>query len=208
MNLNFSLANLKRWKWRKTVYPAILIMLTAAVIAVFTSSAAFLSDAINGAFRIDEQAAESRVVRLSIGDLEVVGKKLGLVILPASETEGAALPLAVQPAQAPAPAPAPTSTQPAAQLDKALLKIAVMNSTATPGRAGTLRDHLVKEGFTVAKVGNLSPALDKTVIRIKDSKKDYSWLLQDAVGKLQVVGGVETLAESDANDAVVVIGKE
>lgn len=217
------------------MYPALSGAFFLAVIIVFIYSARFLSGAFQKAFDFDAGRVESQLARLDLENFYPVAKKLGIEPAtdsqqpttdnlqqevgnePAEATNGAAISeeagvatgtaatISTETAtsSAVASAPAVASVPPP---DKSLVKISVLNGTKTAGLAADLKNFLTTEGWTVANAGNASAATE-TIIKIKESKKDYSPLIRASVSKKYALGADQTLSESDIYDIIVIIGR-
>jgi hypothetical protein len=113
------------------------------------------------------------------------------------------------------PTPQPTenleiSVSPSPKLNRANLKVKILNGTGIPGAAGKAAELLEKLGWEGIKIGNAdSFDYEKIVIKIKDSKKDYLEILRaDLSSKYALEEKTQTLAEDDKFDAIVILGKE
>jgi len=102
------------------------------------------------------------------------------------------------------------SPSPKPKVSRADLKIKILNGTGVPGAAGKAAELLEKLGWQGIKTGNADNFdYQKTVIQIKESKKEYFDLLkEDLSSKYTVEEELKTLSEDDKFDAVVIVGKD
>ncbi len=73
--------NLKQFKFKKAIYPALSGFFAAAAVAAFVYSALFLSSSINRVFESPEGAAEGRMIKIEKENYNLVAKKLGWPLL-------------------------------------------------------------------------------------------------------------------------------
>ncbi|KKS98581.1 MAG: hypothetical protein UV73_C0001G0102 [Candidatus Gottesmanbacteria bacterium GW2011_GWA2_43_14] len=143
------------------------------------------------------------VIALAIGLLTVGGY---LVMARGGSVN---LPFVSQPTATPSPSPVPTLT-PTPTIDPDLKKedltVSVLNGTDTSGIARQNADSLEESGYTIGTVGNAEEDAAETIIRIKDSKKNYLPLLIGDLKDKFSTEKVETLPEDDEADAVVILG--
>lgn len=99
---------------------------------------------------------------------------------------------------------------PTPSLNKADLKIKVLNGTGTPGAAGKAAKLLEDSGYEGIKTGNASKFdYEETVIEIKESKKDFLSLLSESLSKnYQISEDSKTLDEKDSFDVIITLGKK
>lgn len=105
----------------------------------------------------------------------------------------------------------PTSTPtPSINLKRSDLKIKVLNGSGVPGSAGKLASFLKDLGYQTPTTGNAdSYDYSSTVIKIKESKKDYLPMLkEDLSEKYNFPEETESLDEEDDYDVVIIVGKE
>ena len=97
-----------------------------------------------------------------------------------------------------------------ANLQKAALKIEVMNGTGGKGVAAKAKDLLMAAGYTNITTGNADTEnYTQTEISLKASKNDYlDGLKKDLAGKYMISSNVKTLEESSVYDVVVTIGSK
>jgi len=102
------------------------------------------------------------------------------------------------------------SPSPAPKISRADLKIKILNGTGVPGAAGKTAELLEKLGWQGIKTGNADNFdYQKTVIQIKESKKEYFDLLKgDLSSKYTLEEEPQTLSEDDKFDVVVIVGKD
>jgi len=102
------------------------------------------------------------------------------------------------------------SPYPTPKISRADLKIKVLNGTGVPGAAGKVAELLEKLGWQGIKTGNADNFdYQKTVIQIKESKKEYFELLKkDLSSKYTLEEEPQTLSEDENFDAVIIVGKD
>ena len=102
------------------------------------------------------------------------------------------------------------SPSPTPKISRADLKIKVLNGTGVPGAAGKVAELLEKFGWQGIKTGNADNFdYQKTVIQIKESKKEYFELLKkDLSSKYTLEEEPQTLSEDENFDAVIIVGKD
>ena len=94
-------------------------------------------------------------------------------------------------------------------LKKSEIKLSVLNGTDKPGFAKENSDKLKEAGFENITVGNADrDDYESTVIRIKDSKKNYLPLLIADLKDSFDTSTIETLPEDSASDVVIVLGQK
>lgn len=105
------------------------------------------------------------------------------------------------PSKTPTSTPAPTG---------ATLRIEVLNGSGTSGVASKMASYLKSKGYSISATANAdSFDYTQTVIQIKKSKNSYlAQLKKDLSASYTVDPTVETLAESSAADAIVIVGEE
>jgi hypothetical protein len=104
-----------------------------------------------------------------------------------------------------------TSPTPTITLNKATLKIQVLNGTEGKGVAAKARDALTAAGYSEISVGNAETSdYELTVISIKPSKKAYlDGLKKDLEeAKYNLESETDNLTEGNEFDAIVVIGSK
>lgn len=93
--------------------------------------------------------------------------------------------------------------------NKALITIAVLNSTLKSGKAAELSDLLATQGYKVTFVGNEKKQEPKTLIKAKDTaKKIFPNSIKEISDIVRSIYNVsdESLAETSEYDIVIVIG--
>lgn len=112
------------------------------------------------------------------------------------------------PTEAPSlPSPTPT---PAIELDRADLKLQVLNGSGTPGLAGEAQEYLEGLGYQDVDTGNAaSYDYEETEIAIKEDKEEYlNLLIEDLSEEYTLATDTAILDEDSQYDAVVTIGKK
>lgn len=106
-------------------------------------------------------------------------------------------------AQSPEASPTP-------KLKRKDLVIKILNGTGVPGTAAKAVDYLEKLGYSGIKTGNADNFdYQKTVVQIKDSKKDYlEQLRADLSANYTLEEKTQTLTEDDKFEAIIILGKE
>lgn len=189
--------------FKKLMYPIITVVFFCTVAIFFFFTVRFVVRMVNRVFTIDEGVIQSRVVAFDIDTFEKVKKRFALA--PEGEV----------PMEIPTPSPtgipvsspssAPTAT-PAPALEKSALKLQILNGSARKGQAAVLKGELEKQGFMVSNTGNAdSVRYQKTLIRVKETKKDYVLLVQQELSGYEL-GDTETLSEDAVYDIIIVIG--
>lgn len=115
----------------------------------------------------------------------------------------------LQPSEAITEVPETTPT-PEIELKRSGFKIKVLNGTGVPGTAGKAAQFLEKLGYEGIKTGNAdSFGYEKTIIQIKESKKDSLGMLkEDLLKNYSLSEDIKTLAEEENFDAIVILGKD
>lgn len=101
------------------------------------------------------------------------------------------------------PTPAPTPV-----LDKKSITINILNTTSEKGVAATLAKAMETAGFSTATTGNDKKVYALTTILIKDSKKDYTSLVEEIVKASYPKAVTDINPETSSFDVVIMIGKE
>ncbi len=200
------LSKLKALKFKQIIYPLIITLFIITVIILLVSSTKFLSKNINAIFSSDvSQDISSQLLKVDVAKFYFVADRLGISTEPAAAPQETAPP---EPAiEEPSPT-APESTSTAEEIDKTSLKISVLNSTAVAGLAKSLKSDLEADGFLVQKIGDTSPLLQNTIIKIKESKSAYASLVKEIVSQKYILGEDQTLEEENSNDVIIIIGNQ
>ncbi len=105
---------------------------------------------------------------------------------------------------------AQVSPSPTPKLNRADLKIKILNGTGVPGAASKAANFLEKLGWVGIKTGNADNFdYSQTVIKIKESKKDYFSLLTEDLSKnYSPAKEGETLSEEEKFDVIIILGKD
>ncbi len=204
------LFQLKKLRFKQVIYPMISFVFFALTIFVFAKSAVFLSQSINKMFLASEQANEAETLKIDLENYFLVSKKLSLpkIELPDFETEVSPQASLELPQEEPSASSSPELLVPE---DKALLKIAIYNSTSKSGLASALKTSLAEAGFTVAKTGNLASAKETTLLQVKPSKRSFPNSLQEIlelVSQTYQPKDWQELEEASEFDVVVIIGEK
>jgi hypothetical protein len=187
---------------KQIIYPAIIAAFIILVAVLLTLSIRFLSGKINKIFVLDTQSINSQLLKVDMDKFNFIADRLGIVVSAPSPSPAPSLPKTAPEAQE----ATGTSQVPPVVLDKTLLKISILNSTDVQGLAKKLKAVVETEGFAVSNTSNSSPKISDTVIKIKESKKEYLQLLKAVILKEYALGDDETLEETNAYDAVIIIG--
>jgi len=127
-------------------------------------------------------------------------KKEGIII--PTPTPSSAL-SDITPAEEASPSPTP-------KISRIDLRVKVLNGTGVPGAAGKVAELLEKLGWQEVRTGNADNFdYQKTVIQIKEDKKEYFDLLkEDLSSEYTVEEELQTLSEDDSFDAVIIVGQD
>lgn len=174
---------------RDMVYPGIVLFLIIIVGILFSLSTKFIATNINSAFSGDAGAETSS---LNMANYAIVAKKLGFSTEAGTSTPPVENTVAIE----------ASSTQ---ALDLKSLTIAVLNSTAKTGIATTLARSLEASGFVKATTGNEKKVYATTTIVVKETKKEYTTALLDAVRKTYP-NAIATTTTTGTVDATIIIG--
>lgn len=174
---------------RDLFYPGIVLLFIIIVGVLFSLSTKFIATNINSAFSGDTGAESSS---LNMTNYSIVAKKLGF------STEAGTSTQAVE-------STVPTEAPSAQTLDLKSLTIAVLNSTAKTGVATTLAKSLETSGFAKATTGNEKKLYATTTVIVKETKKDYTTSLLDAVRKIYPFA-IATSTTTGTADATIIIG--
>lgn len=118
---------------------------------------------------------------------------------------------------APTPSPGETAIKipevtptPKTELKRSDLKIKVLNGTGVPGVAGKATEFLEKLGYEGVKTGNAdSFDYEKTIVQIKESKKNYLGLIIDDLSKnYSLAESSKTLSEEEKFEVIIILGKD
>lgn len=108
--------------------------------------------------------------------------------------------------EAPTPTLEPTPTA-VTQIDKKL-KLQVLNATEINGQAATLKERLIKLGFTSVTVGNSTEAATANIIKVKaESSTASAYFQQNLLGFFDDAT-VESLPANSTYDVVFIIGEK
>jgi hypothetical protein len=116
----------------------------------------------------------------------------------------------------PSPTPIPTiepTITPTPTIDSKLkrgdLKVSIQNGTDKTGYAKETADFLESKGYkNIAKSNADKDNYEKTIIKVKDSKKNYLPLLSSDLKDKFDTSTVETLDAEDKYDVIVILGKK
>lgn len=196
--------NIKKIKFKKVVYPVIFTAFIIAVIIFFIYSVKFLADAVDKAFVLDANSAESRMIKLDLDGFNLAARKLGITIGQERVTSNEESVIENQ--QTATTTNETNTANEANKLDKTAVKIEILNSTKTAGLAGELKNILEADGFKIEKTGNTSPIRETTLIQTKESKNDYLPLIKESVSKKYQASEDKSLVEGDIYDIIIIIG--
>lgn len=112
----------------------------------------------------------------------------------------------------PTPTPAPTvvPTPTVSALNRADIKVSVINGGGTPGAGGRMKKFLEDKGYAVVSVGNAEDySYEQTEVLAKTGKADIVALLSDDLKADYSLGTSSATVEDSADyDAQVIVGKE
>lgn len=139
-----------------------------------------------------------------------IGIVLGLFSV-LGKSHSFSLSMMAKPTVTPAPTSAPTVT-PTPTIDPSLkrsdLKLAVQNGTDKTGYAKSIADYLESRGYkNIAKSNADNTDYTQTLIKIKNSKKNYLPLLVSDLKDKVSTANTSSLDESEADDAVIILGQ-
>ncbi len=128
--------------------------------------------------------------------MDLLGGKMKLPSLPMQATP------------TPTEAPEPTAT-PTPEIDKAALKVKVLNGSGAVGKASAVKKLFTDAGFEEVLTGNADNFdYESTVVQIKDSAsgatEEVKQILSDGTSTIKV----ESLDEEDASDIIVIFGSD
>ena len=105
-------------------------------------------------------------------------------------------------------APTSAAATPTVEPKRNEIKIKILNGSGVPGEAGKARDLLLSLGYKNIDTANADRSdYEKTEVSVKASAKSYGELLKaDLESKYSVETGTSDVAESEAHDAIVIIG--
>lgn len=105
------------------------------------------------------------------------------------------------------PKVSPTGTT--TNLDRANLKVAVLNGSGVVGAAAKASDALKKLGYDVVSTGNADTSdYTSTTIQVTSTKKAYLDLLKSDLSSTYTIGTATADYTGTTTDAVVIVGKE
>lgn len=118
--------------------------------------------------------------------------------------------LFARPTPTPTPAPTPTPTPTPAPVDKASIKIQILNGGGTPGAASKMKTLLEDKGYTVDSTGNAEEyTYTNTEIHGKAAMSDAVSALKSDLKDAYTLGAVAADLDASASaDVQVVVGKE
>lgn len=204
---------LKKMKSADFIYSVVFFTIILMVVILFNYSVNFIVKNIDQIF-FPDQAADTPA--LDMGKYSLVIKKLGLPVNTTQENAtipnevpvvNAVTPAATAPA-AETPAPATETPTPAPTLDKKSITINILNTTSKKGVAAALAKALENAGFAKAVTGNEKKSYALTTIIIKDEKKDYLPLLEEAVKLSYPRAVTETVTGKTDFDVTIMIGAQ
>lgn len=111
----------------------------------------------------------------------------------------------VKPTTAPTQTPTPTPAY-----KKEEIKIKILNGSGTAGLASTLKDALIDKGYGEILTGN-ADNFDylKSIIKVKKNRRQAAdWIEKDLKDTLPRSVSVETLADDQTADVVIIIGQD
>ena len=195
---------LEKMKPADYVYIGVLFLFFIIVVIVFSISTSFIAKSIN---KIFSPVSTENPQSLNIEQYNLTIKKLNLpAAVPSNNPSDSSQ--TVPQAQNPTPQTLPTTSPDQKTLDIKSLTINILNSTTKNGVASILNKALVSAGFSSATTGNEKQPIALTTITIKEAKKDYIPLIQDAVKKLYPKAIVQTSSTKTDFDVTIIIGKE
>jgi hypothetical protein len=197
---------LMKMKSADFIYSAVIFILIGLVVILFSYSTSFIVKNVDKIFSFEQETSASA---LDMTTYSIVVKKLGL---PENTTqESPAVPAEVPPENTVTPpeeAPAVETPVPAVVLDKQSITINILNSTSKKGVAATLAGKMETAGFAKAETGNEKKSYALTTIIIKEEKKEYLSVVEEAVKASYPKAVTETAAGKTDFDVTIIIGKQ
>lgn len=193
------------------IYLGVIFIFLIIIIILFFNSTSFIVKNVNKVF---SQTNEVNSHALNMGGYALVEKKLKLPVNNTSNdvtiinTEQAIVPMDAQATAATTPvAPiVPEVIKPV--LDNKTLTISVLNGARKAGVAGAMVADLEAAGFAKGTAGDSKTIYPITTIMIKDTKKEYTKALEDAVKKNHPKAVTKVNPEKSEFDVIVIVGKE
>jgi hypothetical protein len=145
---------------------------------------------------------------LSFGALFFAGKLSGkglAMSMPTFGSKTTPTPTIAPTAKVEEPTPTPTP-----EIDKAEVRIKILNGTGIKGKAATVKESIKEKGYEDFVVGNADKSTYTiTEIQIKESKAELKDILVEDLKEFVESPEVTTdLKETDAADVVIIIGKD
>lgn len=192
---NRKLEFLKKLTLKEILYSAISFLFAIAVVLAFFFSVRFIVANVNKTFYVPtESEVAGQITTFDKANYIMVASKLGISIV--GTRPGVVK--QEQPEMPQVEAPVAATTMPEIVIDKKSLKIAIYNTTQTPGVAAKLKAIFVGGGFDVAETGNKTPALATTTLKLKANILNHS--LAEEI-KTLVGSSYQVVSEAAADDA-------
>ncbi|MEI6580680.1 MAG: LytR C-terminal domain-containing protein [bacterium] len=204
---------LKKMKPSDFIYLGVIFVFFIIVVILFSYSTGFIIKNVNKIFSSDK---ETNTQLLDVPRYTLIAKKLNLPINTISENTPSQEPL--PPASEPetendsAITDVNNTTQdPVAnipELDKSLITINVLNSTSKKSIASVLAQVFKDAGFPNVKSGNEKILYENTTIVIKETRKEYSPLIEQLVLVSYPKATTKIVTDKYDFDVTVIIGKD
>lgn len=174
-------------KSKQNIYPLISVSIFVIVIILFLVSINFIFHSINKIFNINDDLIAQKIIKFNIEEFNKIKNRFENKVMPA--------------------APIPPTPPALPVLDKKSLSIKILNGTAKKGLAANLKKIFETNNFVVKETGNAKKEdYKKTVLSIKESKKDFLSLISDVLKNTYPDFTQEILLENEDADAVIIIG--
>jgi hypothetical protein len=113
------------------------------------------------------------------------------------------------PTPIPSPTPSKPTPTPIPAVDRADVRIKILNGSGISGKASVVKDFFTEKGYSDILTGN-ADAFDyeTTVVQIKKDKTDIKSLIQEDITSQVPSPKFETLEEAEAADVVVIVGTD
>jgi hypothetical protein len=197
------------------IYLGVLFLSFIIIVIVFFYSTSFIIGNVNKIFS-QNNATESHA--LEINKYSLLAKKLNLPVNEQTSNIVTTPPVVntLPPTTTPEttktinPEATPnTTTPPTTELDKKSLIIDILNGARKAGVASSMSTELENAGFSKGATGDSKNIYPITTIMIKDTKKDYTTLIETVVKKLHPKATTTTTnPESSKFDVIIIVGKE
>lgn len=113
------------------------------------------------------------------------------------------------PTPIPSPTPAPPTPTPTPKVDRADVRIKVLNGSGISGKASVVKDFFSEKGYTDILTGNADAFdYDVTVVQVKKDQDDIKALVEADIASQVPKATFETLDDAEAADVVIIVGTD